>query len=915
MSSSFFPSYANIPSEYENLFTNYSKEKFENTLIKLSNDFLDYSNNNLAGRLMMFEVVKNTGTLEDYLNNFKDVLDEGVYNYLNENKEEIQKKMIEYDYLNYHDQDFFSASTYIKTYLLKPFYKDHPLETPFLMYLRIIVYLYEKESVDFIISKTVRVALKYYTPASPTLFNVGTRKSQGSSCFLGTFGDDLDKGILQIIKDCGMISKHKGGLGLGISQLRHSSIKGGGMGSGITPVMKLVEKLILYVDQSGSRSGAATIHLHDWHIDFEDFILLRSTNQPEKNRLEFLNTCAWLSNLFLKRCEKDEEWTVFCPSRVDLYGKFGREFEELYLQYEKKIEEEVILYKELREKYEESRIKSMGNENNKDSFLSSLQNLRNFESTRIIYKKHKAKDLYNKMCTVECESGMPYVMYPDSINSKNNQANIGKITCSNLCTEIVEVTDVDRIASCNLHSISLKKFIGDKECLRKFKEIYNNNDISFSFSHFSNALLQSGLVNFSLLGEITTEVVNNLNKLIDKNFYPVEEKTKDHNLKTRPLGIGVSGFDEAIKMCDFIFESNEANYLNKLFFACMYWYALKASMESSSNEEPYFYFDKGSFEMESVKDKITNSVKVVDNGDGTYTHTFNGSPFNNGLLQFDLWQHRASVLEIRGELDTSVYNKDDDLPVPPKFFGVNSLGSYSFTTQSDFTRGWSTLKHLVLSKGVSNSLLLTCMPTASTAQILCNTESTEIGSANMYSRKVNSGEFIVINKLLLEDFKDINLYNNHLIEYLRLNKGSIQNIGTYYENFDGIDSETRENYMKNKSRVNYLMMKYKTMYEVSQKDILQKARCRAIYIDQTQSTNIFLDKASVAKVRGVHYYGNKLGLKTGMYYLRQKGDNQNSVGISINPVFLEYKKKEKEIKKEKECLGEGENGACLMCGS
>jgi ribonucleoside-diphosphate reductase alpha chain len=754
MEDCFFPIYTCIPTNpYKSLFENYSKEKFDNTLISLSNDFLNYKNNELAGRLYMYQIVKNTGTITDYLENFKDILEPTVYNYMKSYSDIIQKFLDFYDYLNYHEQDFFSVSTYAKNYLLRVFYKDQPLETPLLMYLRILVYLYGGTSetsersnrlpITSIFKKVVTVASKYYTFASPTLYNLGTKHSQGSSCFLGTLSDNLEHGILETgIKDSGVISQKKGGIGLGITQLRHSSIKGGGMASGVVPVMHLIEKLILYVDQTGSRSGAATVHIHDWHLDVEEFITLKSNSQPEKDRLEFLNTCVWLSDLFIERCKADAEWTLFCPSRVDLYSTFSSTFEQKYTELEQKIVSQDIYEKDLKERYKEA------SENMKcrKALTAIVTELKEFERKKIVYRRIKAVDLLNKICTVEIGAGMPYVMYPDSINTKNNQANIGSITSSNLCVEIVEVTDENRIASCNLSSISLKKFINIQN-IQRYKELKTNSNIK-------EALINSELVDYRHLNEITREVVRNLNSIIDKNDYPVPHKTKDLNLKARPLGIGVSGFDDAVKLCDFLFESEEADILNKVFFSIMYYAALDESCNMAiSNGEPYYYFDKGTFYLETV------------NSDLDYTETqiekllFKGSPFKNGLFQFDLWKIRATVLKHRSRLDESVYNRADDEPL------------YIYHSKE-----WNELKHKVMKHGVMNSLLLTCMPTASTAQILSNTESTEVPSSNLYTRVVNSGTFIVLNKYLLKDFENIGLYNGDLIEYLKFNKGSVKGI-------------------------------------------------------------------------------------------------------------------------------------------
>ena len=879
---SFFPSYAKIDEKYSDLFLNYDKQKLDSVVIRLSNDLENPENIKLAGRLIIFEVVKSTGKLSNYLETFEKRLAKSVYDFLKMHIIEFQQFIDEKDYLNYNDQNVFSASTFVKSYLLKNNYKDFPSETPLLMYLRIAVYLYwdSIKSNLTIKNKVIEMANKYYTPASPTLFNVGTVESQGSSCFLGTLTDNLDNILNTGIHDMGMISKGKGGIGLCLSKLRHSEISHGGMSTGITPFARVLEKLILYVDQTGSRSGAATIHLHCWHIDLMDFVnLTNNVGQSHSNVLSFLNTCIWVPDLFMRRAAEKKPWYVFCPAKASkLYGSYGKEFETYYQEYEIECELAELKYLEIKNKYEEIKIRiiqetdlTVLEELYKEKILI-MKDLKIKEKQRITFIKYDdASVILKHFSTIQIRSGMPYIMYGDNINAKSNQINFGKVNGSNLCVEIVEVSDEHKIATCNLSSISLKSYV------------------EFDYYHG----IKLPYFNFDKLGEMVKSVVENLNKIIDKNFYPVDQKTKKYNFDSRPLGIGVSGFDDAVKMLDLVFESKEADELNKKIFACMYYNALEKSNELAIENESYSYFKTGSFELESVfgpeeiKYKSFKSFKFepvfADANTGSndtkiYTYTFEGSPFYNEILQFDLWKESSLVKKARGNLDESVYKLENDVALEPS--------SWSKTTTD---KTWDSLKKKIRETGIFNSMLLTCMPTASTAQILNNAESTEVHTSNLYCRTVNSGNFIVLNEYLVSDLKEIGLFDSNTIDYLKIKKGSIQGYDDFLERYDKISVEMKSNFIKHKAKLNHIIKKYKTMFEIKQMDILNKARDRGIYIDQSQSTNVYIKQPTPNIMMAVHRHSNKLGLKTGMYYLRQEDPRINqSFGFGVSPSLIKF---------------------------
>jgi ribonucleoside-diphosphate reductase alpha subunit len=361
-------------------------------------------------------------------------------------------------------------------------------------------------------------------------------------------------------------------------------------------------------------------------------------------------------------------------------------------------------------------------------------------------KTIKAQDLWFKILESQIETGTPYMLYKDAANAKSNQQNLGTIKSSNLCTEIIEYTAPDEIAVCNLASIALPKYV-----------------------------TESGTFDHNKLFEVTYQATINLNKIIDENFYPVEE-ARNSNVRHRPIGLGVQGLADAFIMLKYPFESEEARTLNREVFETIYYAAMTASKDLA---------------------KVSGAYE-----------TFEGSPVSQGVFQFDMWN-------------------------------VTPTNRWE----------WDVLKEEVKTYGVRNSLLLAPMPTASTAQILGNNECFEPYTSNIYTRRVLSGEFIVVNKHLLKDLVKEGLWNKDMRQKIMASNGSIQNI-----------SEVPQ----------YLKELYKTAWEISQRAIIDQAADRGAYICQSQSLNVFMENANFGKLTSMHFYGWEKGLKTGMYYLRTK---------------------------------------------
>jgi len=548
---------------------------------------------------------------------------------------------------------------------------------------------------------------KFFTHATPTLFNAGTPKPQMSSCFLLAMQDDSIDGIYDTLKQTAKISQSAGGVGLSIHNVRAtgSYIRGtNGTSNGIVPMLKVFNDTARYVDQGGGkRKGSFAIYIETWHADIFDFLDLKKNTGKEEMRARDLFFAMWTSDLFMKRVQEDSYWTLMCPNECPgLYDVYGEEFEAMYIDYE---------------------TRGKGR------------------------KTIKARELWEKILESQIETGTPYMLYKDAANRKSNQKNLGTIRSSNLCTEIMEFTSKDEIAVCNLASISLPMFV------------------------------ENGKFDHKLLFNVTKRVTRNLNKVIDRNYYPVQE-AENSNMRHRPVGLGVQGLADAFIMLRLPFTSDEAKKLNQEIFETLYFAAVTASMEMAKEEGPY--------------------------------STFKGSPISQGEFQHNLWGLKDE--ELSGRWD------------------------------------WASLRKEVMEHGVRNSLLVAPMPTASTSQILGNNEAFEPYTSNIYTRRVLSGEFIVVNKHLLEDLVKLGLWNETLKQELMRRNGSVQDLD--------IPQDLKE--------------LYKTVWEMSMKDIIDMSRQRGYFVDQSQSLNLFMQDANYSKLTSMHFYAWQSGLKTGMYYLRTK---------------------------------------------
>ena len=771
----------------------------------------------LASRILISNHHKNTNQdmykVSKKLYDFKDIhgvhhpiISKEQFTIIKNNKQKIQSMI---DYERDYFIDYFGFKTLERAYLLR--INKVIVERPQQMWMRVAIGIH-KDNMDKVEETYNYMSQKYFTHATPTLFNAGTPRPQLSSCYLIAMESDSIKGIYNTLSDCAAISKWAGGIGLHVHNIRASGshIRGtNGTSNGLVPMLRVFNNTARYVDQGGGkRHGSFAIYLEPWHGDIFEFLEMKKNHGDEEMRARDLFYALWIPDLFMKRVAQNADWTLMCPDVCPgLSDCYGEKFEKLYTKYED----------------EGKGIKTI-----------------------------KARDVWFRILDSQMETGTPYMLYKDACNSKSNQKNLGTIKSSNLCTEIVEYSNDEETAVCNLASIALSKFI--KETVSPFTKpitVYTKNDCKWcdllkyllnrknieynqviidpsmfedykkqfnvetlplllhgeeKIGGYDNTLnLLRNQFDYELLHKVTKIVTRNLNNVIDINFYPTD-KTKNSNMKHRPIGIGIQGLADAFAKMDIPFHSDLAKQINKNVFETMYHAALEASMEAAQKEGPY--------------------------------SSFKGSPASQGILQFDMWNVTPS-------------NRYD----------------------------WDSLKLNISEHGLRNSLLLAPMPTASTSQILGNNECFEPFTSNIYVRRTIAGEFVCINKFLLKELIDLGLWTDEIKNSIIRQNGSVQNV-------KGIPKGLQE--------------KYKIVWEIPMKHLLEMSADRGAFICQSQSTNLWMKEPSYKKLTAMHMFAWKKGLKTGIYYLRTKAK------AAPQQFTIEPDKKTSNVEEEEDCL---------MCGS
>jgi ribonucleoside-diphosphate reductase alpha subunit len=748
--------------------------------ITVNTNYVIFGGNILIYYLHQCNVRTFTDTM-NYIQQENHNMCEDWLNKVNNHKEEYNDII---DYKRDYNIDYFGYKTLEKSYLLKD-NKKNVIEKPQDLFMRtsITVSGYNSDSIKETYNLLSNQEMIH---ATPTLFNSGTKNMQLSSCYL-LGADDSVSSIMNLMSSCAQISKWAGGIGLHISNIRSkgSMIKStGGLSNGIVPMLKIFDGLSRWINQGGKRPGSIVAYLEPHHADVFDFLELRKNVGADEMRAKDLFLGLWISDNFMRCVKENKDWYLMspddCPGLEDVYGE---EYDNLYNKY--------ILQRKYREKV-------------------------------------PALKLWGAIMYSQMESGMPYIMFKDTINKMNNQKNLGTIKSSNLCAEIVEFSNEKEHAVCNLASIGLPKMIKKfntknisfviytkPECKfcnysKNYIESYKIKYEEISYTEESLNMLQRqlnittmtypqifvetnkgteyiggwnelykylvGEIDYDKLRKVAYKATKNLNNVIDINYYPTEE-TRLSNMKHRPIGLGIQGLNDVLFSLKKEYESREALEINAKIMETIYLGAMEASV-NDTNDKPYSSFD--------------------------------GSFFREGKFQFNL------------------HNKNIPL---------------SYETE------WIKLREKVIKYGTKNSLLTALMPTASTSQIMGNTESFEPITSNMYVRKTQAGEFIVINKHLIDDLIAIKLWNDNVKQDIFSNDGSIQSLLYIPENIRDL---------------------YKTVWEIKQKAIHNSAIARAPFVDQSQSMNIYFADPDNNKLSSSHFYAWENNLKTGIYYLRSK---------------------------------------------
>jgi ribonucleoside-diphosphate reductase alpha subunit len=708
-------------------------------------------------------------------------------------------------------------------------------ETPQHLYMRVAVCLHINdyrplEQVLNSIKETYdMLSLGYYSHATPTMYNAGTHCQQLSSCFLLGIADtmddenmDEDGSIPACWTACARISKRAGGIGIGLQPIRSRGtlIAGtGGTSDGIIPLVRVLNMIACYVNQGGRRPGAFALYEEPWCADIFAFLDLKKNTGLEEERARDLFYAMWIPDLFMKRLitaiemgdnKRNVMWSLMCAHKCPgLYESYGDKFEELYENYER-----------------EGRY----------------------------VRQVPIWDLWEAILVSQKETGGPYMLYKDHVNRKNAQANLGVIRNSNLCAEIVEYSDDQEYAVCNLASVALPSCVD----------------------------VETQTFNYRRLYDICKVAYRRLDAVIDINYYPVR-KCKRSNLRHRPVGLGVQGWGDVLLMLDLPFEDTvneerksavinpKTRELNRKIAEVMYYACVEASIELAMAREQgmatlraLWLDDKIEFTDDGIDiasmdpglsietRRLIEELRPIEGELNRESHlgsysSFIGSPAYEGKLQYHLWG------------------------VEPENW---NLGEGTVLN-------WHELEQKVCSYGLRGSLFRANMPTASTSQILGNVEANEPYKYAIYTRRVTVGEFVVVNKHLHKELTELGLWTTEIQKQIIKDRGSVQNIKE-------LPLRVRD--------------KYRTAFEVSKKTIQILAAEQGPYIDQSNSQNYFIAQPTNKILTNVHIGAWKLGLKTGMYYLRRES-NQQPVQFTVDGGLVVNEKKK------------GGDSGCVSCSA
>lgn len=726
--------------------------------------------------------------------------------------------------------DFFGMRTFQKQYGLKV--NDVVIERPQDLYLRTAVQIHMhtcstiEEEYRYIAETYDCLSHKQYTHGSPTYFSAGTDKPQMASCFLLGTGDSA-KAIMETADQMSEISKWGGGIGVHCNDWRGagSLIRGtNGTSSGVGPFLNLYQSVLHAFNQSGRRPGSAAVYLMPHHPDIELFLQMGLPQGDNDSRARKLFYGIWIPDIFMEYAAAGKQWSLFDPDQVGdlslLYDeKSSRAYSERYLE---------------------------------------------LESSKRYVKQIPAQSIWHLICESNRLTGMPYVCFSDTVNRLSNQKNLGTIRSSNLCSEIVEYSDVNETAVCNLASISLAACVKDSYTeaeLLQPEETRRELDHEFPINP---------IFDWAQLSAITRTVTLALNRVIDKTFYPTEQSERS-NVRHRPIGIGVQGLADVYMKFRFPFDSEEAVALNKAIFEAIYYSALSRSTQLCREEVKRM---RAQCEREG---SVTIEKYVPGKYDAreTVTYTDQQDIPNNACAYASMYWNGGSPLA-NGKFHWELAGLTSD--------------------QLSGRHDWETLRNHISEYGVRNSLLVALMPTASTSQFLGNNECIEPYTSNIYKRQTLAGTFTVINKYLIHDLFRLGFWKNNtnIKDFIILQRGSVQNIGLPPE----------------------LERLYRTAYEIPPEALIDQAADRQPFVDQAQSLNLWIENYTEKKYIHLMYRAYDKGLKTGNYYLRTRA-RVTAQQFTIDPLHAAEMKKQLEKEKNARDMSflEPVEPVCDLCSS
>lgn len=763
-------------------------------------------------------------------------------------------------------KDLIAASKWVKSNLLNTGFKSSPVERPEFQALRIMAQLFCDQGIDKVLYKATEMFGQYYTHASPTLFNAGTKYPQMGSCFQIAVGDTMDSLMHRGVGDAAEITKNNGGVGADCNSVRHSAISFSGESEGLLKFLQIYDKMYACNSQGGKRPGAATMYFRDWHYDAVDVIKALPKDANPAHRLMNIQGCIWMSNLFIERAASGGKWTFFSPDHcLDMVHAYNEEFEERYAYYEQEAIRRENIYNALR-----AELTVLGDEICTTTDIESLTSRISLKSQEIAkyyknelikYKTMNAADFLELICRAQIRDG-PYIMHADNINRKSQVSNIGPINCSNLCTEIVQHTSEEEIPTCNLGALNLPRFV------RGQVTNYRETDLETIRQELKRCY------NFEELGLRIQSLVENINRVIDTNFYPLDRMVNGQltgpisrtNYRNRPLGIGVSGFYNAVTGMSFAMESDLALEFNKMVFACMYYNANLASSQLAIRDGEYPTFR-------------TSECRIFNENTNEY-ETFSGSPLANGFFQFDLARKEYYNLKSRGRLvNYEIYEDEDGNSATDEIYTLEDIQPLEPGIWGQ-TGSWNELRQIIMTTGTRNSLLMAPMPTASTANIVSCVECFEAPIGVFYAKRLNDVNDIYAVPEFIREITKMGIFDRHCYQFISASQGSIRDLDLFLKKFypdRQIDFEA----------VTKLQTIFKTAYEISQRHTMKMSQQRGIYVDQSQSFNIFLAAPTYEVLKEIHTLTSRMGLKTGIYYLRQSPP-QPGLPLSYDPDIVNF---------------------------